>query len=135
MGNKNPMRVLAKDKPCIECGIYPRSGKDSRYCTLCSTKYMHLYRERHPELKLQAQSNHRKRTYGLSDEQYDALYRAQGGLCAACGGQEKLVVDHDHATGKVRALLCHGCNAALGYVQESQERLQLLVRYLNKYYV
>jgi len=58
----------------------------------------------------------RARQLGVTDEAYEALLEAQGGGCAICGAKPKtrrLHVDHDHATGKVRGLLCHRCNRAL----------------------
>ena len=41
-------------------------------------------------------------------------------------------IDHCHATGMVRGVLCFNCNAALGHVRDSQERLQKLIFYLDK---
>jgi hypothetical protein len=58
----------------------------------------------------------RAKQLGVSDEDYAAMLEAQGGGCAICGAKPKtrrLHVDHDHATGKVRGLLCHRCNRAL----------------------
>lgn len=54
-------------------------------------------------------------TYGLTQEQHDALLAAQGGVCAVCGGKRlyALNVDHDHTTGFVRGLLCRRCNGQL----------------------
>jgi Recombination endonuclease VII len=46
-----------------------------------------------------------------------ALYRLQNGRCAVCPSTENLHVDHDHATGLVRGLLCRSCN-----VREGQQR-------------
>lgn len=58
--------------------------------------------------------------YGLTEARYREILVEQGGGCALCGsftestGQRGMHVDHDHATGKVRGILCSGCNTALG---------------------
>lgn len=60
-----------------------------------------------------------KYKYGLTEAQYMEMYEAQGGRCAICLETEQITtkswlsVDHDHATNKVRGLLCHYCNADL----------------------
>jgi hypothetical protein len=54
--------------------------------------------------------------YGLDAEAYEKLFEKQKGLCALCEsnpGPGKLVVDHDHKTGRVRGLLCRPCNLAI----------------------
>jgi hypothetical protein len=58
----------------------------------------------------------RAKGLGVTDDQYDAMLQAQGGGCAICGSRPKtrrLHVDHDHATGRVRGLLCHVHNRRL----------------------
>jgi hypothetical protein len=60
-------------------------------------------------------------------------------VCAACGRPETalgvggvvkaLAVDHDHATGAVRALLCQGCNTGLGVLGDDPERILALHAY------
>jgi hypothetical protein len=63
--------------------------------------------------------------YGITVEQYDALFIAQSGRCGMCGSpprKYRLGVDHDHATGRVRGLLCNGCNVALGVVERFGDR-------------
>lgn len=60
-----------------------------------------------------------KYNYGITLEAYNAILIAQGGGCAICGAQVcaqwgRLSVDHDHATGKVRGLLCNACNVSIG---------------------
>lgn len=61
----------------------------------------------------------------------------QSGLCAVCygpavGKSDKLSVDHDHATGRVRGLLCHHCNAALGHLMDDPNLLRKAAIYLEK---
>jgi hypothetical protein len=67
---------------------------------------------------------------GFSLEQFELMVDVQGGLCACCGKASKLVVDHCHKTGRIRALLCHSCNTALGLLNESIERCNQLKQYI-----
>lgn len=75
----------------------------------------------------------RDRRYGLQPGEYDAMLARQGGRCYICGAtpSRPLVVDHDHRTGAVRALLCHHCNVTLGHALESTEILRRAVLYLE----
>lgn len=74
----------------------------------------------------------RQRTYGLTPEQYDAMLAAQGGLCAICRRDRVLVVDHDHATGAVRGLLCTPCNTGLGLFLDAPAALLQAAAYLEQ---
>jgi hypothetical protein len=76
--------------------------------------------------------------YGMTPEEYDALLEAQNGVCAICKKPEKtkrgvLHVDHDHSTGKNRALLCSLCNPGLGCFQDSPELLEAAKVYLVRH--
>ncbi len=73
---------------------------------------------------------HLKYKYGLTIQDYDELLDTQGGVCAICSSEAKLVVDHDHATDEVRGLLCHSCNLALGHLQDDPKRIQRMLEYL-----
>lgn len=58
-----------------------------------------------------------RRRYGITLEQLHQMERQQKGVCAIClekPKQGRLVVDHDHKTGKIRGLLCRSCNYCLG---------------------
>lgn len=74
-------------------------------------------------------------TYGITPEEYWALYEAQGGKCYLCqratGARKRLAVDHDHATGFVRGLLCSPCNKILGHARDEQSFFLRAVAYLN----
>ena len=59
---------------------------------------------------------HLEHAHGITVIERETMLRAQGGICAICGAPENgrpLSVDHDHATGHIRGLLCIKCNAAL----------------------
>lgn len=76
-----------------------------------------------------------KRDYGITEAEYQTLYAAQGGLCAICRGPQphgvRLAVDHDHATGAVRGLLCNTCNQVVGYVEKRAAAISAAHAYLR----
>jgi hypothetical protein len=71
--------------------------------------------------------------YGLTEEQVESLLREQGSCCAICRVQLETgtrKVDHSHATGKVRGILCHNCNLGLGYFSDDPDRMASAIFYL-----
>ena len=91
----------------------------------------------------------RERSRGrLTASEYEDMYEAQGGVCALCGregggwsgssGARRkrrglLVIDHDHITGQVRALLCGNCNTALGRFGDCPVQLRAGAEYLERF--
>ena len=78
----------------------------------------------------------RQQRYGISPQEYDAMFSAQNSGCAICGcvapkSKQGWHVDHDHASGKVRAILCHNCNCGIGHAKESPEILRKMIEYLS----
>lgn len=73
--------------------------------------------------------------YNLTVEEFQMLERHQNYCCAICGRRQRadrpLHIDHDHATGEVRGLLCIGCNTGLGKFADSQDRLRVAIAYLE----
>lgn len=72
--------------------------------------------------------------YGITPEDFEALAREQGHVCAICrrtNGQKALAVDHCHQTGKIRGLLCDACNVSLGRMGDCPERLRRAAEYLE----
>jgi hypothetical protein len=74
---------------------------------------------------------HLKRRYGITAEEADALLEAQGGVCAICKVAPAAHVDHDHATGAVRALLCFNCNGGLGQFKDDPLLLHAAAYYVQ----
>lgn len=78
-----------------------------------------------------------KAIYRITLENYESMLAAQGGGCAVCGATEPgggkgpfFHVDHDHETGKVRGLLCQGCNTGIGNFREDVDRMAGAMAYL-----
>ncbi len=80
-----------------------------------------------------ARKSHLWTLYRLTPEDYAAIEMYQGGVCAACGQPSeriRLAVDHDHATGRIRGLLCWVCNRALGFIRDRRDVAEGLALYL-----
>lgn len=84
----------------------------------------------------------RKLKFGLTRAQYDEMLHAQSGVCAICREPERtvvqgrvkaLAVDHDHQTGRIRALLCNNCNRAIGLLKDSVDTLVAAAAYLERH--
>jgi hypothetical protein len=69
--------------------------------------------------------------YGMTVASYQAMALQQGHRCAICLKERKLVVDHCHATGEVRALLCNQCNVGLGAFADDVEAIERAATYLR----
>jgi hypothetical protein len=106
----------------------------------------HHYLKRAADRK-RAHGRHIEKTKGITSVQYDALYEAQGRVCAGCkratGTARRLAVDHDHALARlhahpheqacalcVRGLLCSRCNDVMAHVRDSPELLVGMANYL-----
>ncbi len=71
--------------------------------------------------------------YGITLAEYNQMVEDQKSECLICHKKfEKLVVDHDHSTGKVRGLLCLRCNLALGQFSDDVSLLRGAIEYLNR---
>ena len=103
--------------------------------------------------KAKVQARHRDRTvrdpfwrranvlrrYGLTRDDYDRILCDQGYSCAVCGRlfagltSRQICLDHDHVTGRFRAVLCHWCNIMLGGAQDRPDVLNAGAEYLEKH--
>lgn len=118
------------------------SGFQSQ-CQKCIAENQKEYAKNNPNTMRRTWRKKALKAYGLTPVGYQKLLNEQNGVCAICGLPETrviykkivLCVDHDHKTGKVRALLCSRCNILLGQANENVELLQKMASYLKEHAV
>lgn len=120
---------------CWKCGenkpwnseyfyVGPKTNKPKYLCLLCAKKIQRV--------------NDMAKNYDLTEEQYEKMLFSQNYSCAICftsewGGKTGVPhVDHNHETGKVRGLLCHGCNTAIGLLKESEDTIMSALNYIKE---
>ena len=76
------------------------------------------------------------RRRGLTEDSFALMWKRQDGKCMICGElfgrQFDACVDHDHKIGKIRGLLCRGCNLILGHARDDTKILSAAIAYLEK---
>lgn len=139
VGERPPKHALRKhdlSKPAGPDNCYwaPRVsasvGDDRR---AAKAAYQKAWRAANPA---RAKSNELRKMFGITLADYDAMLEAQGGGCAICGKPRdkhyRLAVDHDHASGKIRGLLCAHCNRGIGHFGDDPKLLRKAADYLSK---
>jgi hypothetical protein len=98
--------------------------------------YQRAWRRNNPERTKRHKRASACKRYGLTLQGWDHLFASQDQRCAACRADEhggrNWHVDHCHLTGRVRGILCHRCNVALGMLEDSPERVLSLHEYVTK---
>lgn len=147
---------LVTSKTCFRCkGIkstkdFPKdnSKKDSLsiYCSTCirsinkarrsDTTYNAKRRAESPRYARQNRAWRLRTKYGISIEDFEQMFESQGKVCALCKSDKsdsnQFVMDHCHATGRIRGILCSYCNRALGMFKDSVDILNKAIVYLSK---
>jgi hypothetical protein len=125
-------RTTAKDGKQKTCKGCQKNYSQSEICKVNRQVYYQKNKQAHIERNL-------KRQYGLDWEAYNHLLRIQNNCCAICHSpdsgsmcSQRLFVDHCHLTEKVRGLLCHHCNTALGLFQDNINILQSAITYVEQ---
>ncbi|MGH2812845.1 MAG: endonuclease domain-containing protein [Actinomycetota bacterium] len=127
-------------KRCPGCGEtkpldeFPRNRSTRNgygaYCKPC-----HNLRNRETVKRLYGNSRHYhlRQRFGIGLDDFDRMVATQDGLCAICRKKPAVQVDHDHATRRLRAILCDGCNGGLSAFYEREDLLLKAIEYLEKW--
>ena len=118
------------DKSCGWCGtLFSPQGPSHLYCSIRCRKEVNS-------------DKHYKRVYGIGLRWVQQKLEEQNWNCAICtvvpfkmrdDHVSGLNLDHDHTTGKPRALLCHNCNRGLGLFQDNPETLRAAANYVESH--
>lgn len=125
---------------------YPQGYFKEKPCRCCGTGFKpkapsHLYCSQNCA-DIGLNNRYLKRNYNTEYEEVKKMYEDQNHKCFLCltegfklnpNAKQNLVVDHDHKTGKVRKLLCHNCNRALGLFQDNPDVLRKAADYVEQH--
>ena len=147
---KDSQDIIDGKKRCSVCHqIKPLSSfwadkiLRSGYCSQCKNckgsrhkKWRDSLRGNASREKAYREQTWRNEGFKLTVAEYDSKYIKQKGRCAICGKHQsemknKLSVDHNHATGRVRGLLCGGCNLYIGILETNSNKFQKAQKYLK----
>lgn len=121
--------------PCQHGHVAKRYVKN-HYCVECEAT---IYKE----LDRNLNRKYNVSKYGITEEQYQEMLKAQNGLCLIClqpetildkrvNGPKRLSIDHCHKTKKIRGLLCRNCNIGIGNLKHNSEALRRAALYCEE---
>lgn len=121
-----------KTNQCSQCQKR-ETRKDEKTCSECGKRIRsEICRSCHPNNYSHCVQNYvLKKKYGITLEIRQKMETDQNYLCYLCNEKKPLVVDHCHATGKVRALLCNSCNTRIGRVEKDKQQTIKDLRYIG----
>jgi len=126
-----------KTKVCKKCGCCKpeREFKKMAVCISCENSTRNKSKKKTQKNIQRSKETTLKSRYGISTFEYNEMLLQQEGRCKICGktSDKTLHIDHNHSTGKVRALLCNNCNILIGHAKEDPLILQQAMNYLMIY--
>lgn len=112
---------------------YEYKKPSPRSCIECGASFVSLKGKLCSDACRQSRRQAKKfRGHPITEEEFDVMEGVQGGCCKICGQEKPLVVDHCHAEGNVRGLLCQQCNSGLGMFYDNIAYLSEAIRYLQQ---
>lgn len=140
-------------KACTNCGVEKpyaefsknKANKDGhqRWCKVCATQHRkenaeegRIYQKEYRDNNVERLRDYRlRKLYGVTLDRFTEMLKQQNHKCLICGTglNTSSPMDHCHATGKVRGILCTHCNTGLGKFRDNPEFLQAAIAYLNEH--
>ena len=118
----------------LEAGIYTKKHGHTMFvrCRECDKLINKGWNKLCAKCESDLNKEYKYAKYGLTIEIYNNMINEQNQRCLICKEKTALCVDHDHATGKIRGLLCRKCNAAIGLLGDDIENIKRAIVYLQK---
>lgn len=117
------------ERACLLCSADISTRRShAKFCsTSCSMKHWHAANPGHRRWYML------KTQYGITQDDYLAIFASQNESCAICGTREahQWDVDHCHASGVVRGILCSPCNKGIGCLRDDPNIVAAAVKYLE----
>ena len=138
-----------QSKTCLKCGaVKIAMSNGALRCRSCANHWRRREYHTNRSFRIKNLAWHVSRRYGVGLEDLERLLQQQKERCAIClrhwrdckrtrraryetSFLQHLYVDHDHRTGAVRGLLCHGCNMAIGLFEDDLDRILTAIHYLE----
>jgi hypothetical protein len=117
-------------KPCNREIERARRAKNLEQSRAQERERLRCWRRANPEKK---RAQKLRQEYGLSLEQFAELLRAQRNACAICQAPNADCIDHCHASGRVRGVLCRSCNAGIGQFRDDPKLLLDAADYVEEH--
>lgn len=105
-------------------------------CKKCEIPITNAMNKRYKETGYSREHN-LKRLFNMTIQEYNDLFKSQSFKCKICYrnkdiNEKNFPVDHDHLTGKVRAILCPQCNLAIGGYKDNWKLILNAIKYLKE---
>lgn len=125
--------VARADRKCLNCEgpVNPKARGDVLFC---SRECKAAERVKSGAAAAASLRHYFGSRYGLTPDQVNEMAAAGCSICGTTdwpGRHKRPHVDHDHATGRVRGILCSECNTALGKFRDRPDLLEKAAAYLR----